>query len=110
MSSKSPVISKELLNTIIRATLEDMLAEEGRVVPERPDDDIKLFGPDGIFDSMGLVLFLSELEARLKASTGIQFVLADDRAFSEQRSPFRSLESLLASIESLMADNPGTVK
>lgn len=64
--------------------------------PETP-----LFGRDASLDSLDLVLFLVEVEARLADRFGLDHALSDDRAMSQQRSPFRTIATLADYILSL---------
>ena len=53
-----------------------------------------LFGPGGSLDSLGLVSLIVDLEEAVNAGTGKGLILADDRAVSQRRSPFRDVASL----------------
>jgi acyl carrier protein len=71
-----------------------------------PDDqltvseDAALFGPDSPLDSLGLVALLLDVEEGL-ADIGLHVVLSDERAMSQKRSPFRSVQSLVAYVGQL---------
>ena len=54
---------------------------------------VAIYG-DGGMDSMGLVIFLAELEARLTESTGRDLVLANEKAMSRSHSPYRDVGTL----------------
>ena len=62
----------------------------------------KLFGENGNFDSMVLVIFISDLEEIIDEEFGKNLTLADDRAMSQKTSPFRNVESLTKHIQRLM--------
>ena len=53
-----------------------------------------LFGPDGGLDSIGLVSFLVDVEEALQRHFALTTTLADERAMSLRRSPFRSIGTL----------------
>lgn len=53
-----------------------------------------LFGPGSPLDSLGLVALLLDIEEDLLAR-GCHIVLSDERAMSQKRSPFRTVESLV---------------
>lgn len=59
-----------------------------------PDVDTQLFGADGLLDSVGLVALVVAVEERLADELGIDVSLADERALSQQRSPYRTVSSL----------------
>jgi acyl carrier protein len=53
-----------------------------------------LFGRDADLDSLDLVMFRVEVETRLADQFGMEGSLSDDRAMSQQRSPFRTIGTL----------------
>jgi ssRNA-specific RNase YbeY (16S rRNA maturation enzyme) len=53
---------------------------------------------------MGLVTLITDLEESIEEKFGVSLVLADDRAMSQKRSPFRSVSSLTQYISSLMQE------
>jgi acyl carrier protein len=60
--------------------------------------DAPIFGPDSPLDSLGLVALLLDIEDEL-AARGYPVTLSDDRAMSQKRSPFRSVETLVEYIQ-----------
>jgi len=65
-----------------------------KVTPETP-----LLGSGSDLDSMALVHFVADLEERLRCAFGKDWILADERALSRSRSPFRTVGDLVAFIE-----------
>ncbi len=57
------------------------------------DEDTCLFGADGHLDSMGLVSLLLDIEDSV-FDQGFEIALSDERAMSQQRSPFRTIGTL----------------
>jgi acyl carrier protein len=53
-----------------------------------------LFGKDGKLDSLGLVNLIVATEQRIEEAFGVAVTLADERAMSQQHSPFRTIGSL----------------
>jgi hypothetical protein len=53
-----------------------------------------LYGRGGRLDSLGLVAFILDVEEAVHAHAGLKLVLADERAVAQQRSPFRTVQSL----------------
>ena len=60
------------------------------------------FGSKGKLDSLGMVHFIVAVEERLRDELGVAITLADERAMSQQTSPFRSVSTLSAYIAQLM--------
>lgn len=59
-----------------------------------PAADAVLFGPDGVLDSMDLVNFAADVEDEVNDTYDADVIVADARALSRTRSPFRSIEAL----------------
>jgi acyl carrier protein len=68
------------------------LSADGQAAPTAADT--RLFGPEGVLDSLGLVSVLVELEQEIADRAGSTISLMDDRAMSESASPFRTVQSL----------------
>jgi hypothetical protein len=80
----------ELLLSVLRTSLDEndlgVILEEG--------ENIKLFGGDGLFDSIGLVGYVVEVEEKLEDVYGISLVLANEKAMSRRTSPFARISYL----------------
>ena len=59
--------------------------------------DAPFFGPGSPLDSLGLVALLLDIEEALQAR-GCDMVLSDERAMSQKRSPFLTVQTLVAYI------------
>lgn len=57
-----------------------------------------LYGENGPLDSMALVNLIADVEDAVAERTGATITLADERALSAKRSPFRSVASLIEAI------------
>jgi hypothetical protein len=64
-----------------------------------------IFGASSPLDSLGLVALLIEIEERL-ADRGMTVTLANERALSRARSPFRDVPTLLTYLEEVVAQKP----
>lgn len=64
-----------------------------------------LFGREGLFDSMGLVSVIVLVEEAIADEFGVDVVLADQRAMSQQKSPFLSCSALAAYAARLIDDS-----
>ncbi len=67
--------------------------QEGFPDRQLPEEEEALLGADATLDSMDLVNFVADVEEALE-ERGQSIVLADERALSRSRSPFRSLAAL----------------
>lgn len=67
--------------------------------------DISLLGPEGYLESIQLVTFLIELEEIIKDQRGHEIRIISDRAMSQQKSPFRNLDTLADFIIELIQES-----
>ncbi|SVD97781.1 uncharacterized protein METZ01_LOCUS450635 [marine metagenome] len=72
--------------------------------PKNPTADHKIFGSEGLLDSMGLVNLVVTLEEQLQDEYCVAITLADERAMSQSESPFRTVGSLTKFIERLLRE------
>ncbi|MFX0199472.1 MAG: hypothetical protein ACFFCW_25400 [Candidatus Hodarchaeota archaeon] len=66
--------------------------------------DTRIFGRQGLLDSMGLVSLITDMEETIEDEFGISLILADERAMSQKKSPFRTVSSLAQYICMLIAE------
>jgi hypothetical protein len=68
--------------------------------------DTVIFGPDSSLDSLGLVSFLADIESRVYEKYGTEIIIASERAMSQKRSPFRTIQSLDEFVQILLNESP----
>jgi acyl carrier protein len=90
----------------IFALLQRVFAE---TLPDRtlPTPEEPLLGDAAPLDSMELVAFVADVEAAVEEQYGRPVVLADERALSRNRSPFRSLAALAEYVGELLGPAAG---
>ena len=91
-----------MLITLIERCVRETAAERGAVVPSDFNHDTPLFGREGIFDSMGLVTMVVEVEEAIADEFGVEIALADHRAMSEEKSPYTNISALAAFAQRLI--------
>jgi acyl carrier protein len=64
----------------------------------------RLFGGDSPLDSTTLVSLLVEVEQQVNETCNTAIAIADDRAMSQSRSPFRTVGSLADYIQMLLSE------
>jgi acyl carrier protein len=62
--------------------------------PATVSEDTRLVGGNSLLDSTALVSLIVEVEQQIDDRYGVSITIADDRALSQQRSPFRTVSSL----------------
>ncbi|MEX0968087.1 MAG: acyl carrier protein [Bacteroidia bacterium] len=69
-------------------------------------EELALYGREGGINSFELVSLIVELEEFILNENGANITIADDRAFSMNRSPFRTVATLTDYTIALMNENP----
>jgi acyl carrier protein len=86
----------------LQGLVADSLAElrKDLALPELDgvSSDTDLLGGDSDLDSMAVVHLIADIEGRLAERYGRDWILADERALSRRRSPFRTVGDLCAFI------------
>jgi acyl carrier protein len=83
----------ELIELIVE-TARDYAATLPDGAPESMSAETALFGAAGVFDSIGLVSVIADLEDQLNDQLGTAITIADERALSAERSPFLTVGTL----------------
>lgn len=97
---KDSEIEEIVLQSVRQANLARAADEQLDVSPDAP-----LFGPDSRLDSLGLVALIIDIEEALQ-ERGSDFILSDERAMSQTRSPFRDVPTLVRYIAALQDGRP----
>lgn len=80
----------DLLLTVLKSSLDEI---DGRV-DLAEGENIKLFGGEGLLDSIGLVSYIVEVEEKLEDEFSVSVVLANEKAMSRRTSPFARISYL----------------
>ena len=86
------MIRNDIVALIIE-TVEDLRREREAPWDDPVTESTALFGQGGLFDSLGLVSLIVDIEQRL-GEPGPSVALDDERAMSQKRSPYRTVGSL----------------
>jgi acyl carrier protein len=81
---------------LVRQLTLDELAAQGLDAPAEFGPETRLFGKDGLLDSMALVSLVMSLEQEIAEKFGAEIALADEKALSQKHSPFRTVGSLVS--------------
>ncbi len=89
------VLTREAASAVVREAIGEIYTSlhADAALPEI-SDETRLIGRNALFDSMGLVSLVVEVEQLLESEHDIVVMLADERAMSQTRSPFLSVGSL----------------
>lgn len=67
------------------------------------EGDSELYGQGGVLDSISLVTLIVKVEEKIESEFGSPIILANEKAMSQKRSPFLSVNTLSEYIESLIS-------
>lgn len=87
------------INAMIRRLVLDWCAEHNETSERKVDlaaTDAPLFGVGGVLNSLALVGLLVAVEQGIDDEIGVILTLADEKAASQAKSPFRTIDSLVA--------------
>ena len=85
----------EILETILESLRNTVEITTGKSTDQNGfQESTRLIGHDAVLDSMGLVSLLLDVEQSISEQYDVVIIIADERAMSQKRSPFRSVESL----------------
>ena len=95
---------KTIENVIINAVQEinEQLPQEQQLAKSTKT---VLFGKDGRLDSLGLVNLLVIIEQNIEDEFDVIITIADEKAMSQKRSPFRTIGTLADYIDMFLREN-----
>ena len=96
-------MDKEIL-TIVLDGIKSIGEMEDNPALLNPTENLRLFGGDGVLDSVGIVMLMTEIEEKIEDELKKSITLADDRAMSQKTSPFRSVKTLVRYIQNLLKE------
>jgi D-alanine--poly(phosphoribitol) ligase subunit 2 len=85
---------KDKVLEILKEAVSDLNEELQYESLENPDEDTILFGGDEGIDSLSLVRLVIDVEQRLKEELNLVASLADEKAMSARRTPYRTVGTL----------------
>jgi acyl carrier protein len=98
-------LSEERVRAAIYRAVDEM---NEQLPPDRrleKSPQTSLFGKGGHLDSLGLVGFIIEVEQKIEEEFGVSLTLADERAMSQQHSPFMTLDALSGYVALLLKED-----
>jgi acyl carrier protein len=94
----------QIIESLIIESLKELNEELEKEELNNPTRDTKLYGIDGVLDSLALVSLITDLEEKIFDEFGKDITLADEKAMSQRNSPFRSVETLTNYISKLLEE------
>lgn len=88
-------MNTDKIKQTILETIENYLKIEKQLSNFSYNENYKLFGGDGVLDSMDLVQLIVQIESDLFEKYSIEISIANERAMSKRNSPFSKIKYLL---------------
>lgn len=99
--------SNSLIDAVYEAVDEiNLMRPADKQVPKSLE--AALSGPEAVLDSLSLVNLVVAIEEKFEDVFGVLINLADQKAFSVEHNPFRTMGTLIEYAGSLMQQEPGT--
>lgn len=95
---------KTKVERVIFESIEEMNMGLENKIPLDKGNNTPLFGEKGVLDSLGLVNLIVVVEEKVENEFDVSVVLADERAMSQKRSPFKTIGSLADYIVVLLGE------
>lgn len=89
---------------LVLSTLVEMGEDDDNEALINAHEKTKIFGTNGVLDSVGIVFLITELEEKISDDFNCDITLADEKAMSQVTSPFRNVETLANYIEQLVTE------
>jgi acyl carrier protein len=90
---------------LIYAAVEDLNRQGAVARPITPTPATALFGSASALDSLALINLIVAVEGNVQEKFGKMITLADDRALSQEVSPFSTVDTLATYVENLLTEN-----
>lgn len=97
-------MDRERITQAIYAAIDEINMLRPQAERLEKSDDTVLLGMSGKLDSLGLVNFIVATEMNLEEAFGVSLNLADDKAMSQEKSPFRTVGTLSDYIAGLLEE------
>lgn len=94
----------EHLHALIARCAREVAEQQEMPVTSDLGPETRLFGREGLFDSIGLVSLIVTVEQAIEEEFEAFVTLADERAMSQKRSPFLTIGSLADYAERLIRE------
>jgi hypothetical protein len=89
--------------TVLICEIYKQFVPSGQPAPE-VNSETPLFGANSLLDSSALVSLLVEVEQQINDAVGTEILVADERAMSQKRSPFRNIGTLAEYVVMLLLE------
>ena len=96
------MVNKKRIQDLIVCSVQEFNEQMPNEIKIEQSASATLFGKDGKLDSLGLVNLIVKIEQDIEDEFDVSITIADEKAMSQSRSPFRSIGALADYIYSIM--------
>ena len=96
---------REKVIEIINSSVKDLDLEVVAEIDLSKGEDTPLYGKEGSLDSISLVNLIVGVETQIEDELGKYITIADERAMSQESSPFKTIGSLTDYVTQLLEEN-----
>jgi acyl carrier protein len=94
--------TKEKIINIVHNVIDNINEENEYKISK--DVNTRIWGGESVLDSLGLINFIVAVEQNIEDDFDVTITLADERAMSQETSPFKSVGTLMDYIEMLLKE------
>lgn len=98
------MLTKKSIQAIVLKALGNINEERASGEQLKIDLETRLFGADAVLDSLSLVSVIVDVETEVSERVGRDICLTDDRAMSQETSPFSDVNTLSAYVELILSE------
>lgn len=98
---------KDKIVSLIYSSIDEINLQNGPDKQLAKTESTVIFGRNSILDSLGLVNLIVSLEESINDELNVEITLADERAMSQESSPFRTVSTLAEYIINLLEAEKG---
>ena len=98
----------EMICVCLQDGIDSTMSDERKQTIFEANDETKLFGGEGLLDSLGVVILLSDLEDLIDEKLEVMVSLANDATMSKFRSPFRTVGTLAEFVVKVVEEECGS--
>ena len=102
---KGCVMERSRIVEIILSSLRALSDEKASGKTVKVSEGTNLYGPDSSLDSLGLVTLLIDVEQKINDEFDVLISLTDEKAVSQKKSPFRTVQTLTDYICKLLEES-----
>ena len=95
---------EEKLMQLIFNSIDELNEQFSNDIQLKKSKETIIFGKNGQLDSLALVNLLVVIEQNIEDELNVSLTIADEKAMSQEHSPFRTIETLMNYIQILLKD------